>query len=238
MPVIVTISRFRDVFKGLQDSCATHEPFAYKLVVVNGDEHPRTIPYWSVVVEDHPAPFCFARSANLGIQYGKMKLVEEDMSDGILLINDDCKLSGPLLRSLKLFCIEHPDIGLVSPQIIGQVGSRDQMYDPSSNQLYTITQNRLAMVAVYIPMVTLDLVGYLDTDFKGYGGDDVDYSLRVMKVGLKLAVFRGCPPVMHEHASTSFKRVMTPEEYRKSSDEMFKLVMRKHGHTRTTVQDS
>jgi GT2 family glycosyltransferase len=56
-------------------------------------------------------------------------------------------------------------------------------------------------VCVYIPRRTLDIVGLLDERFCGpgvYGGEDVDYCLRVQQAGLKVGVSDLC---FVDHAS-------------------------------------
>jgi GT2 family glycosyltransferase len=78
------------------------------------------------------------------------------------------------------------------------------------------------------------LIGPLDENFDGYGGDDVDYCHRVKAAGLRLAVVEG---LVVEHGrpgdrggySASFSRVMTALEQSESMKRMDKMFKAKHG---------
>jgi len=221
--VIVTLSKFPDVFEGLSESVELHEP-GRKVVVFSGDAHDhleRAAVGWEQVCGVEP--FVFARNANLGIRAAA--------PSDVLLINDDCRLTGPLVAELERLSRENPEFGLIAPQVRGGVGNRFQREQWRPSDL-TVSTERLAFVCVFIPRSTLDLVGLLDERFTGYGGDDVDYCHRVRAAGLKLGI-TGRATVVHGDGrssfSTSFSRVMTPGERSRSMGEMEEMFRRKHG---------
>ena len=177
--VIVTLSKFPDVFEGLSESVELHEP-GRKVVVFSGDAHDhleRAAVGWEQVCGVEP--FVFARNANLGIRAAA--------PSDVLLINDDCRLTGPLVAELERLSRENPEFGLIAPQVRGGVGNRFQREQWRPSDL-TVSTERLAFVCVFIPRSTLDLVGLLDERFVHYGLDDDDYCLRARRVGLKIEV--------------------------------------------------
>jgi len=217
------MSKFPDVFEGLSESVELHEP-GRKVVVFSGDAHDhleRAAVGWEQVCGVEP--FVFARNANLGIRAAA--------PSDVLLINDDCRLTGPLVAELERLSRENPEFGLIAPQVRGGVGNRFQREQWRPSDL-TVSTERLAFVCVFIPRSTLDLVGLLDERFTGYGGDDVDYCHRVRAAGLKLGI-TGRATVVHGDGrssfSTSFSRVMTPGERSRSMGEMEEMFRRKHG---------
>ena len=143
----------------------------------------------------------------------------------VLLINDDCQLIMPILDALQTLCNDHPQIGLLSPQIDGGVGNALQRVSGSEAQ-WIESAERLAFVCVYIPAKTRSAVGLLDERLTGYGSEDTNYCRRVQAAGLKLAV-TPLVKVIHGYGpngmSTSFDRVMGREARNKSMAEMFQL---------------
>lgn len=216
-PVILTLSRFPDLFARLKQSVDEHEPGTPCVVVVDGPEqYPRGVDgYW--YYESGVEPFCFARNANLGLR--------DCEGHDVLLINDDCCLTMPLLDTLQNLCVANPQIGILSPQIAGGVGNVLQRAN-GSEALWIESHERLAFVCVYIPAKTRKLVGLLNESFVGYGGEDVDFCRRVQAAGLTLAVTPRAT-VVHgfgpNNMSTSFDRVIGRAARNKSMAEMLKL---------------
>lgn len=74
----------------------------------------------------------------------------------------------------------------------------------------------------YIPKETLKKVGYLDTDMKT--GEDIDYTYRVMKEGLKIAI---CPFTVDHHRSNEKPQDKAMAEG--LADKMGEYFKKKHG---------
>ena len=220
-PVILTLSRFPDIFERLLLSLETHEPYLDLVLVQDGDDSGflefRDSRDMAILYGEEP--FVYARNANLGLK--RRQYAERD----VLLLNDDCELVMPILDTLQRLCEENPSIGLLSPQIDGGVGNRLQHIDGSEAQWIESTE-RLAFVCVYIPAKTRKLVGLLDECYHGYGAEDVAYCRRVQSAGLKLAV-TPLVKVVHGYGpngmSTSFDRVMGRAARDKSMAEMLAL---------------
>jgi hypothetical protein len=164
---------------------------------------------------DGAEPFVFARNANLGITAAG--------DDDVFLVNDDVQWTrADCLRDLARNAYSSPDIGILSPQFMGGVGSALQSVRAHLNEL-TYSEERLCFTGVYIKRSTLTRVGPLDERYDGYGSDDDDYCRRVRAVGLRLAV---TPEVVMQHgfgrlnATASFARSMG--DVRHSGQEMYR----------------
>ena len=210
-PVIITLTRYSDIFIRLRDSIDQWEPDARKIVITSGGAK-IDAKNWEIV--SGIEPFIYARNANLGLN-----MTDQD----VLLINDDCKLTQPILKTCQKITQNNPEIGVLSPQIDGGVGNRLQMVY-SCDELFYISHKRLAFVCVYIPAKTLQLVGKLDESFTEYGCDDDDYCHRVQKAGLILAV---TPKIIVKHGfgenkeSSSYLRNMTKNQKNWSTIKMW-----------------
>ena len=218
MSSIVVLSRYPDIFEPLRQQLNEFESEAHKVLVTSGDAA-FFAPGWDRVAGIEP--FIFARNANLGLK--------RCLSD-VLLLNDDVRISGPLLNRLVERSAEHPDIGLLAPQVDGGVGNAMQSVRYRLPDHFAVSLERLAFVAVLIPRLTLDRVGYLDERFVGYGGDDVDYSFRVQRAGLHLGVTSDVV-VQHGHGgalySSSFLRRMSARKYDRSIRRMMQVFREK-----------
>jgi len=220
-PAIVTLTRFPKIFDCLRRSLDTFEPTASKIVVTSGGAKVHA-PGWTVI--EGIEPFIFARNANLG-------LAAVPADQDAILLNDDCVLQSSLTPILSRIVRKH-GVGILSPQIVGDVGNRLQRAGASDTELY-LSEERLAFVCVYLPATTRQIVGPLDEQFAGYGGDDVDYCWRAQKAGLTLGITANAV-VKHGHGkhktSSSFYSLMSKAERDASMAAMDQLVAKKHGH--------
>jgi len=130
-------------------------------------------------------PFSFARACNRGIQ-----AVDDD---DVVLLNDDALVTDDNLRILNtLHSMPWPDGGITAATT-NVTGYPYQLPGNCRHVFRAVTF--AAFVCVYIPRSTIDVVGLLDERFSGpgvYGGEDVDYCLRVRRAGLKVGVSDGC----------------------------------------------
>jgi GT2 family glycosyltransferase len=182
-----------------------HEPVARRIVVNSGPE-PLGRKGWQEL--QGPDPFVWARNANLGIAAAG--------AADVLLVNDDVQLLSETTSTLARICWEHPEIGVLSPQIYGginnpQAKAECRIYGEWARSASPL----LPFVCVFLPRYALDLVGPLDESFTGYGGDDEDWCLRARDAGLTLGI---TPLVKARHGfggreySSSFFRTMSVAE--------------------------
>lgn len=222
MTAIITLSRFPQIFRCLQQSVDQYEPNARKIVVTSGDDIP-IAPGWDFITGIEP--FVFSRNVNLAFAATE--------GEDVLLVNDDVVLQGPVTSELSRIATENK-AGLLSPQIIGDVGNILQREGSNRFEFYKSSQ-RLAFVCIWIPWSTRKLVGLMDERFTGYGGDDDDFCFRVQAAGLDLGVTAKVV-VKHGHgkhaSSSSFYQIMTPNERHASMGEMAKLLEAKHAEHR------
>ena len=132
-------------------------------------------------------PFGFARNCNIGIRAAA--------PDGVVLLNDDALLDWAC-GFFVLQCFDFLGKWGVAGATTNVTGHRQQMRLGVFGQACGMREvQRIAFVCVYIPRLTLDTVGLLDERFCGpgvYGGEDVDYCLRVQQAGLKVGVSDLC----------------------------------------------
>lgn len=219
---IVTMSYYCDIFERLRTSLDLHEPSVHKIVVTSGEMNGASLDGWKAV--EGTAPFQFSKAANIGIA--------EAGRDDVLLVNDDCEFTMPIVETLWRLCNNNFRIGVLSPQIVGSVGNPIQGPSMPLQSSVSFCSQRLCFVCIYIPRRTLDMVGPLDERFTGYGADDTDYCRRIQAAGLRLAV---TPLVKVNHGgfggnlkcSSSYLRQMTLEEYKSSNREMRRLLEEK-----------
>lgn len=223
---IVTLTRFTEIFEILARSIRVHEHSEHDswIVVTSGgaeevlcaDGHESE---WCIVKGTEP--FVWSRNANIGIRWAES---DED----ILLTNDDIQFVGPTVARLQEICDANPSIGVLAPQIIGDgINNRLAMASTPIHTEWAESKEYIPFVCVYLPRRVIDAVGPFDESFTGYGGDDMDYCLRVQKAGFKLAV---TPRVKVKHGfgdrkySSSFLRVMSAEERNRQTDESMNRV--------------
>jgi GT2 family glycosyltransferase len=200
MTTIIVPSKHNDIFQDCRASLDKFAPSTPKILVRDGHDIAGMAvqaPFnWRTV--QAPEPFIYARNINLGI-----KACEDD----VFLCNDDVQfVDNFTIGRLQFLMQSHPEVGILSPRILGGVGNvlqsmwRGELVESSA---------RLAFVAVMIRRSVIDKVGLLDEQFTGYGFDDTDYCLRTQRAGFKLAI-AGQVVVTHGHgkqnASSSYRR--------------------------------
>ncbi len=211
--VLVTLTRFPDIFARFRASADTWEPEVEKVVVTSGGATVDA-PGWRHVIGEEP--FVFARNANRGIRAAR----DVRGASGVLLINDDCELTEPIITRCEALTAAHPSVGVLAPQINGGAGSALQRVGAArglvgrAREYYAVLD--LSFICVYIPFSTFLRVGDLDEGYTGYGYEDRDFGHRVRVSGLELGVTPLCS-VRHgfggRSQSSSFLRVSTPAEH-------------------------
>lgn len=217
---IVTLTRFQDIFDAFADSVNLYEPDEVdKIAVLSGPDRPEFDARGFNWVWGQE-PFVWAGSTNLGIKCAR--------DCDVLLSNDDVQLMGRTVGTLQAICEANPSIGVLAPQVIGDgINNRLAMASTPIHTEWAESKEYIPFVCVYLPRRVIDAVGPFDESFTGYGGDDMDYCLRVQKAGFKLAV---TPRVKVKHGfgdrkySSSFLRVMSAEERNRQTDESMNRV--------------
>jgi GT2 family glycosyltransferase len=161
------------------------------IVELPEDDRRRELAALDVTIWHADPPFCFARNVNIGIRAAE--------PDDVVLLNDDALLeSGSHFEDLR----PPDDYGIVgaTTNVTGYPEQWRRRFDAA--QLCREVK-RIAFVCVYIPRRTRltgptlrhAYVGLLDERFCGpgvYGGEDIDYCLRVQQAGLKVGVSDLC----------------------------------------------
>lgn len=138
-------------------------------------------------------PFVFARNVNLGIRAAS--------PDDVVLLNDDALLSpvtdtvaGGLRHLASVACDRRYGIVCATTNVTGYPAQmRRRWYDDLTGAFIDSRPvDFAAFVCVYIPRRIIDAVGLLDERFTAYGGEDVDYCLRVREAGLLVGVTDRC----------------------------------------------
>lgn len=221
MVTLVTLTGFSDIFDDFRDSVEEHALSVPRVVVTsNGVQLSVGSGRWTIV--PGVSPFIYARNANIGIR--------QVPHGDVILVNDDVTFtSDGFVSDLAEAAARYPRLGILSPLVMGGVGNPLQAYSLSWGNRFTISEERLAFVCVYIKRCVLDEVGPLDERFFGYGGDDDDYCARVQRAGYLLGV---TPEVVVRHgfggarSSSSFERTMG--NTRESMHQMHRLLLEKN----------
>lgn len=177
---IVALSKYLDIFQGFEKNLDEFAPGVDRVLVADGKLIPEYPKGWLYV--RGPKKFSMAGNANLGwSSAGRFA--------DILYIGDDVRLvQRNTVERLQELAYSDPNIGLLSPKILGGADNDLQTNPPTDKDL-VYSEKYLALVCTYIKREVLDKVGYLDAEtFCGYGAEDADFSKRVKLAGYSLAV--------------------------------------------------
>jgi glycosyltransferase involved in cell wall biosynthesis len=143
-------------------------------------------------------PFSFAANINMGIRAAGR--------DDVLLLNDDALLETPGgFTDMSIIRAQPDGYGILAAST-NVTGYPLQQRRPCPHQRVVRELPVVAFVAVLILRRTIDAVGLLDERFVTYGGEDVDYCLRVREAGLKVGVSDFCF-VDHSKLPSTFRAV-------------------------------
>lgn len=166
-------------------------------------------------------PFIFARNVNMGIEAAR--------NDDVIVLNDDALLATPRgFTMLQRTAYRFPDYGIIAAAC-NNVGNQNQL--PRNTGGLRDEPRMVCFTCVLISRNTIETVGLLDTRFVNYGLDDDDYSLRVLRSGMKIGIHDGC--VVNHSALKSTYRGDGPADFRPN----LKLFIEKwgvdnHGYTK------
>lgn len=194
---IIVPSRYPDIFEKCRASIDKYAPLENKILVRDG--HDITNPTnWKTIQAE--GKFVYSRNINLGIKQS---------TGDVLLTNDDVLFTHPnTLEIMQSIMARHPEVGILSPRILGPVG---EYWQGHCEKTLALTDVRLCFVCVLIRRSIIDELGMMDEEIgvDGYGWDDADFCRRVVNAGYKLGV-TGRARVIHGHVdgqwSSSFRR--------------------------------
>lgn len=193
--VVIPSARFSNLETCVQSILKQEPNLPHERIIVVDDGARRDAP-WDfprVLWVEGVKPFVYARNVNLGIRKAP---------GDVILMNDDAQLVTPGGFSvLSGVANADPNIGLCSAAIQGFVGNEAQQvrHEGLRDLLGTA-----AFICPYLPKSTLDRIGLLDERFTAYGGDDMDYTERVRRAGLKVCVLDACV-VSHGEIPSTFR---------------------------------
>jgi len=197
---VVIPNHYRDVIEPLLRSIHKYENSPDVLIVA--DRHDLDYGYRRVRID---GKFIFSHAVNVGI--------DSCAPNDVILLNDDVRLIMPTFRQLSKLAYSDDQIGILSPLIDGGCGnlfmraSRTDLWKPGMDFHFCNAKggDRVTFACVYIKRSLIDSIGRFDENFKGYGFDDADMSIRTVKSGWKLAITNKLT-VMHGKGGNVFKR--------------------------------
>jgi len=178
---ILVLSRYSDIFEGLQENLNLFAPTIPRVLVKDGHLIDSDKDW---LVEEGPSgKFNYATNVNRGLNRLGSKC-------DVLLLGDDVRFHEPItVETLRYFAYAESTIGLLSPKIIGASDNPLQT-DPPMGPVFSYSERYIPLVCTYIKREVLNKVKGLDEETfrEGWGWDDVDFSRRVRLAGYSLAV--------------------------------------------------
>jgi len=172
---VVIPNRFEDIIQPLIRSIRAYIPKPHPRIIIVADGHKNSYGF-----EQIPYPggkFQFAISANAGIV--------EAGEDDVILMNDDISLLQRHFFRRLAEEADYPDVGILSPLIMGGVGNKLQYYHqksiwwrPEERHKDVTGEAPVCFPCVYLKRDMIDKIGLLETGIVGYGGEDNEYCLR------------------------------------------------------------
>lgn len=224
---IVVLSKYFEVFSGFWHAFQQHAKQQSGVLVLDSsidalNKWELNEIGWNTV--NGPAQFSMAGNGNLGL-----RAVPSD-SD-VLYCGDDVRFLEPnTVERLQEVAYLNKAIGILSPRLLGRASPA--LANPPENQSFTYVRPlEFWFPCVYIKREVLDKVGYLDEQFNQFGGDDLDYCIRVQKAGYKLAV---TPRVTVQHESspeggpTTFVKNLGVDEWQRQQAAAFEKLQAKY----------
>ncbi len=134
---------------------------------------------------DGRRPFVFAEAINAGAAAAG--------NTDLLICGDDVRFASPLM--VDQLQARSRGVAAIAPEVVGACGL------PEQRAGYTETRTDwLTFICIYIPRAAWDAIGGLDERFKGYGCDDLDWSLRARAYG-PLVIDHGVSVTHEAHSS-------------------------------------
>ncbi|KPJ57898.1 MAG: hypothetical protein AMS15_09480 [Planctomycetes bacterium DG_23] len=158
-----------------------------------------------VILDDRQ--FNFARRSNIGIAAAAA-------ANDIVLLNNDTEVTRGWLDCMRKVCSHFGGNVLIGARTEPKEAGNPDSWGPGPE---VFTQNTINMFSAYIPRRLLQVVGLLDERFIYYGGDDSDYSLRILRHGFPLVVSSA---FVHHRTGSSFAESRFPLQ--KKTEKIFR----------------
>jgi O-antigen biosynthesis protein len=164
----------------------------YRLIIVDNGSQKETSNYLkslNCILIRNENNLGFVKAINQGLNRS---------SGDVILLNNDTLLPEGWIGKLKAVATVDEKIGLVGPlsesgggnqsqQDLSWIQERNDFPLPTTGNKYLLTE-AIAFFCVYIKRSVINSIGVLDENF-GFGqSDDVDYCIRAMKAGFKIAL--------------------------------------------------
>jgi GT2 family glycosyltransferase len=221
--VVVVAFRARDYVLACLEALAANAGVAYEAIVVDdgsGDGTP------AAVRERFPDAVMVAKEQNEGPSAGRNSALPHVRGRFVLMLDSDTKVHEGAIGRLVTFLDERPEVGLVGPRLVNPDGTvqhscrrwpsplipfmRRGPYarlvpEPRAHRDHMMmdfdfaTERPVVAVMGAAQMWRSDLTGLIgryDERISSYGGEDVDWCLRVWRAGLEV---RYVPDAVIEH---------------------------------------
>ena len=169
----------RDCIESIKTNSVGHE---LEIIIVIDRA---TIEAWEWLKEQgcnciqYPFDFVFASLVNYGMA--------SSQGEYVIIMNNDTIVNDPGWLDKMINKLNEPGIGACSPYMNNQSAGNPEMWERNFKK-NAILNRPLNMICVMMKRKVYEEVGPLDQDFECYGGEDVDYSLRIVKSGYKIAL--------------------------------------------------
>jgi GT2 family glycosyltransferase len=182
---VVILNKYVEVILPLLESIRCFIPPHPRIVIV-ADGHSDGYGYETVYYRSEN--FCFAAAANLGIR----ALGTED----VILLNDDCViLEENFFSRLHIFGSTFPEVGILSPLVVGCVGNPLQRWHEADKYWHIgaepikFTNDTVCFVCAWLSRRMLNDIGLLNENIKRrYGYEDDEMCRRARAAGWQTAV--------------------------------------------------
>ena len=115
------------------------------------------------------------------------------------------------IEKMQELMAKHTCVGIMSPRLVGR-GSHGLV--SADTEVFEVTPDALWYPCPFIRREVFDKIGYMDEGFP-FGKDDVDFNIRTIDAGYRLAVTNAVS-VIHletpDHCSASARKTYTAEE--------------------------
>lgn len=224
---VVVLSKYKAVLDGFIESFKQQKMEQHAVVLVadgQADFEAESTYFERYKVVVGPEKFSMAGNANIGLRA---------VPDGhdVLYCGDDIRFLNPnTIETLQKIAYFNNQIGILSPKLLGR--SSPALANPNEASSFSYVKPvEMWFPCVYIKAEVLDKVGLLDENFNEFGGDDLDYCIRVQKAGYKLAV---TPKVVVQHEAspeggpTTFVKNLGVKEWQKQQQRAWPKLMEKY----------
>jgi len=221
--VVVVAYRARDYVLSCLEALAANAGVAYEAIVVDdgsGDGTP------AAVRDRFPDAVVVAKAQNEGLSAGRNAALPHVRGRFVLMLDSDTQVRKGAIERLASFLDERPEVGLVGPRLVNPDGSVQRscrrwpspliplmrrgpyarlVPEPKAHREHMMmdfdfaTERPVVAVMGAAQMWRADLpetIGRYDERISSYGGEDVDWCLRVWRAGMEV---RYVPDAVIQH---------------------------------------